>query len=123
MGLCDGVVSDDSDVWAFGVRVCYKNMFSRRAEIQEYDADVIREKLGLTRTEFVSIAMLSGGDYCHGFDGIGCVYAVKIINQIGGTENQSQDSDDEEELSEDQAFERVQSNTVFKNIVFRALND
>jgi DNA excision repair protein ERCC-5 len=46
MGLCDGVVTDDSDAWVFGVKKCYKNMFNRRADVQAFDADKIQQKLG-----------------------------------------------------------------------------
>ena len=44
--LVDGVVSDDSDVWLFGAREVYKNMFSRQRQVQRYRADEIKQKLG-----------------------------------------------------------------------------
>ncbi|KAI6190900.1 hypothetical protein M3Y97_00169000 [Aphelenchoides bicaudatus] len=83
MKLCDGVVSDDSDVWVFGVKHCYRNLFSRKADVTFFDADKIQRVLDLDRTKFVAIAMLAGGDYCHGFNGVGCMNAIKIIKEIG----------------------------------------
>lgn len=46
LGLCDGVVTDDSDAWLFGVQKCYKNMFNRRLNVEEFDLERIRSELG-----------------------------------------------------------------------------
>lgn len=44
--IVDGVVTDDSDVWLFGGTCVYKDLFSRKRHVHEYNADTIREKLG-----------------------------------------------------------------------------
>jgi hypothetical protein len=46
LGLCDGVVTDDSDAWLFGVKKCYKDMFSKRRNVSEFDAEKIQQELG-----------------------------------------------------------------------------
>jgi len=101
LGHVDGVISDDSDVWPFGARCVYRNMFSRRKHVQEYKADIIFRNFGLTRSEFIQIALISGGDYTKGLSNIGIVAAIELITEftdsatINPTVNQKDFSDDE----------------------------
>jgi DNA excision repair protein ERCC-5 len=46
LGLVDGVISDDSDVWPFGAHYVYRHMFSRRKHVQEYAAEAIAQNFG-----------------------------------------------------------------------------
>ncbi|KAI6223404.1 hypothetical protein M3Y95_00886500 [Aphelenchoides besseyi] len=91
LGLCDGIVTDDSDVWLFGGERVYRNMFNRREQVHEYDGGKIYDELGLARLDFVALAMLAGGDYTRGFDGVGCVTALELLGevaQVSGDANQ-----------------------------------
>ncbi|KAH7720363.1 DNA repair protein complementing XP-G cells isoform X1 [Aphelenchoides avenae] len=90
--IVDGVVTDDSDVWLFGGTCVYKDLFSRKRHVHEYNADTIREKLGLGQTEFILIAMLAGGDYTDGFEKVGVTTALEIIAEFSAKSREEQDA-------------------------------
>ncbi|KAK0407556.1 hypothetical protein QR680_019263 [Steinernema hermaphroditum] len=86
LGLVDGVVTDDSDIWLFGGKTVYRNMFHRKKRVQKYCSSVVKDTFGLTRDEFIYLAMLSGGDYSRGFDGVGVVTALELISEFTGND-------------------------------------
>ncbi|KJH50478.1 XPG I-region [Dictyocaulus viviparus] len=81
-GLVQGVVSDDSDVWAFGVKNVYRHLFSKNKNVQHYESRIIQDSLGLSQSEFVEIAIISGGDYSYGLRGIGVVNAIELLSEF-----------------------------------------
>ncbi|KAK5975952.1 XPG I-region [Trichostrongylus colubriformis] len=97
LGLVQGVISDDSDVWAFGVKHVYRHLFSKNKNVQHYDSNVVRQSLGLTQADFVGLAVLSGSDYSIGLAGIGIVNAVELLSEFAVTRsngtNQSQEKE------------------------------
>ncbi|KAM7509106.1 hypothetical protein LguiA_019559 [Lonicera macranthoides] len=78
--LVDGVVTDDSDVFLFGARSVYKNIFDDRKYVETYFMKDIENELGITREKLIRMAMLLGSDYTEGISGIGIVNAVEVVN-------------------------------------------
>ncbi|XP_021639284.2 DNA repair protein UVH3 isoform X2 [Hevea brasiliensis] len=78
--LVDGVVTDDSDVFLFGARSVYKNIFEDRKYVETYYVKDIEKELGLTREKLIRMALLLGSDYTEGISGIGIVNAIEVVN-------------------------------------------
>ncbi|XP_022739308.1 DNA repair protein UVH3 isoform X3 [Durio zibethinus] len=78
--LVDGVVTDDSDVFLFGARSVYKNIFDDRKYVETYFMQDIEKELGLTREKLIRMALLLGSDYTEGVSGIGIVNAIEVVN-------------------------------------------
>uniref|UniRef100_A0A0D9Z3M6 DNA repair protein UVH3 n=1 Tax=Oryza glumipatula TaxID=40148 RepID=A0A0D9Z3M6_9ORYZ len=78
--LVDGVVTDDSDVFLFGARNVYKNIFDDRKYVETYLMKDIESELGLTREQLIRMAMLLGSDYTEGISGIGIVNAIEVAH-------------------------------------------
>ncbi|OMO88684.1 Drug/metabolite transporter [Corchorus capsularis] len=78
--LVDGVVTDDSDVFLFGARSVYKNIFDDRKYVETYFMQDIEKELGLTREMLIRMALLLGSDYTEGISGIGIVNAIEVVN-------------------------------------------
>ncbi|KAG0488129.1 hypothetical protein HPP92_006663 [Vanilla planifolia] len=64
--LVDGVVTDDSDVFLFGARNVYKNIFDDRKYVETYFMKDIESELGLSRDKLIRMALLLGSDYTEG---------------------------------------------------------
>ncbi|CAL9769124.1 unnamed protein product [Musa acuminata subsp. burmannicoides] len=80
--LVDGVVTDDSDVFLFGARNVYKNIFDDRKYVETYFVKVsveLERELGLDREKLIRMALLLGSDYTEGVSGIGIVNAIEVI--------------------------------------------
>ncbi|KAL8124353.1 DNA repair protein UVH3 [Apium graveolens] len=78
--LVDGVVTDDSDVFLFGARSVFKNIFDDRKYVETYLMKDIEKEFGLTREKLIRMALLLGSDYTEGVSGIGIVNAIEVIN-------------------------------------------
>ncbi|CAL9082753.1 unnamed protein product [Musa acuminata var. zebrina] len=80
--LVDGVVTDDSDVFLFGARNVYKNIFDDRKYVETYFVKVsveLERELGLDRDKLIRMALLLGSDYTEGVSGIGIVNEIEVI--------------------------------------------
>lgn len=86
LGLVDGIVTDDSDIFLFGGTRVYKNMFNSNKFVECYLASDLEKELSLSREQLISIAHLLGSDYTEGLPGIGPVTAVEILSEFPGRE-------------------------------------
>ncbi|KAL1641503.1 DNA repair protein rad2 [Diplodia intermedia] len=82
LGLVDGIVTDDSDVFLFGGTRVYKNMFNQAKFVECYLARDLAAEFGLTRERLVAAAQLLGSDYTEGLAGVGPVTALEILSEF-----------------------------------------
>ncbi|KAH9253577.1 hypothetical protein BASA81_008413 [Batrachochytrium salamandrivorans] len=87
-GLVHGVVTEDSDVFLFGARHVYKNLFTTDTgkQISAYLAQDIAEQFSIHREQFISLALLLGSDYTEGVNGIGIVNALEVLSAFPNLE-------------------------------------
>ena len=84
LGLVDGVITDDSDVFLFGARRVFKNMFNQSKTVECFLLRDLDRELGLDRDKLVRLAYLLGSDYVEGLPGIGPVVAMELLNEFPG---------------------------------------
>lgn len=82
LGLVDGIVTDDSDIFLFGGTRVYKNMFNSAKFVECYLTSDLESEFGLTRQRLISIAQLLGSDYTEGLPGVGPVTALEILSEF-----------------------------------------
>ncbi|KAF9485169.1 PIN domain-like protein [Pholiota conissans] len=84
LGLVDGVITDDSDVFLFGAQRVYKNMFNQSKTVECFLSTDLSRELGLDRDTLVQLAYLLGSDYTEGLLGIGPVVAMELLKEFPG---------------------------------------
>ncbi|KAI8954912.1 PIN domain-like protein [Xylaria longipes] len=84
LGLVDGIVTDDSDIFLFGGTRVYKNMFNSNKFVECYLSSDLERELSLSREQLISLAQLLGSDYTEGLPGVGPVTAVEILSEFPG---------------------------------------
>ncbi|KAG2517348.1 hypothetical protein JM16_007439 [Phytophthora kernoviae] len=86
LGLVDGVITDDSDIFPFGGQRVYKNIFHHQKFVEAFSARDIERELGFSREQVIALALLLGSDYTDGVRGIGIVNATEIAAAYPGIE-------------------------------------
>ncbi|KAH7300955.1 hypothetical protein KP509_23G005600 [Ceratopteris richardii] len=86
IGLVDGVITDDCDVFLFGGRNVFKNIFDDRKYVETYYMKDVENELGLDQEKLIHMALLLGSDYTEGISGIGIVNAIEVVNSFEGEE-------------------------------------
>ncbi|KAL9127645.1 MAG: hypothetical protein Q9217_003513 [Psora testacea] len=82
MGLVDGIVTDDSDIFLFGGTRVYKNMFNQAKFVECYLASDLEKEYSLTREKLIRFAHLLGSDYTEGLPSVGPVTALEILSEF-----------------------------------------
>ena len=84
LGIVDGIITDDSDVFLFGGERVFKNMFNQSKTVECFLLRDLDRELGLDRDKLVRLAYLLGSDYVEGLPGIGPVVAMELLNEFPG---------------------------------------
>ncbi|PGG95978.1 DNA excision repair protein ERCC-5 [Blastomyces parvus] len=82
LGLVDGVVTDDSDIFLFGGTRVYKNMFNQVKFVECYLSNDLEKEYNLDRSKLIQFAHLLGSDYTEGIPGVGPVTALEILTEF-----------------------------------------
>ncbi|OQU95677.1 XPG I-domain-containing protein [Cladophialophora immunda] len=86
LGLVDGIVTDDSDIFLFGGTRIYKNMFNAAKYVECYLSSDLEKEFLLDRRRLIRFAHLLGSDYTEGIPGVGPVTALEILTEFGDLE-------------------------------------
>ncbi|OAP62264.1 hypothetical protein AYL99_04467 [Fonsecaea erecta] len=86
LGLVDGIVTDDSDIFLFGGTRIYKNMFNAAKYVECYLSSDLEKEFLLNRRRLIRFAHLLGSDYTEGIPGVGPVTALEILTDFGDLE-------------------------------------
>ncbi|KAF8071835.1 PIN domain-like protein [Lyophyllum atratum] len=84
LGLVDGVITDDSDVFLFGAQRVFKNMFNQSKTVECFLLTDLNRELGLERDTLIRLAYLLGSDYVAGLPGVGPVVAMELLKEFPG---------------------------------------
>lgn len=86
LGLVDGIITDDSDIFLFGGTRVYKNMFNQSKFVECYLTSDMEKEYALHRQKLISFAHLLGSDYTEGIPGVGPVTALEILTEFSTLE-------------------------------------
>ncbi|KAJ7285096.1 PIN domain-like protein [Mycena rebaudengoi] len=84
LGLANGVITDDSDVFLFGSQRVFKNMFNQSKTVECFLLSDLSRELGLDRDRLIRLAYLLGSDYVDGLPGVGPVVAMELLDEFPG---------------------------------------
>nr|CAH7758678.1 unnamed protein product [Callosobruchus chinensis] len=93
-GLVDGCISQDSDCFAYGAKVVYRN-FSISTQgphaasggaVDIYDITKATKNLNFGRNKIIAMALLCGSDYNDGVQGIGKESVMKFFDTLSDEE-------------------------------------
>eukprot|EP00039_Didymoeca_costata_P028407 m.20936 g.20936 ORF g.20936 m.20936 type:complete len:888 (-) comp7000_c0_seq1:854-3517(-) len=83
LGLTNGTITDDSDIFLFGGKTVYRRAFSKKGT-EFYQAKDVHALLGLDRDKLIQLAFFLGCDYTPGIQGVGIVTAMEILAEFPG---------------------------------------
>ncbi|KAG6888429.1 hypothetical protein C0992_008509 [Termitomyces sp. T32_za158] len=89
LGLVDGVITDDSDIFLFGAQRVFKNMFNQSKTVECFLLSDLSRDLGLERDTLIRLAYLLGSDYTEGLPGVGPVVAMELLKEFPGQDGLS----------------------------------
>lgn len=89
-GLVDGCISQDSDCFAYGAKVVYRNFSvasqgankSSGGAVDIYDIAKANESMNFGRNKIIAMALLCGSDYGDGIHGVGKETVLKFFEDL-----------------------------------------
>ncbi|CAH1129595.1 unnamed protein product [Ceutorhynchus assimilis] len=92
--LVDGCISQDSDCFAYGAQVVYRNFSistqgtqaSSGGSVDVYDIRKANQNLSFGRNKIIAMALLLGCDYSEGVHGIGKESVLKLFETVSNDE-------------------------------------
>lgn len=93
LGLVEGIITDDSDVFLFGGMRVFKNMFNQSKTVECFHSSDLSRELGLERDTLIRLAYLLGSDYVEGLPGVGPVIAMELLKEFPGEDGLHQFKD------------------------------
>ncbi|VEN57561.1 unnamed protein product [Callosobruchus maculatus] len=93
-GLVDGCISQDSDCFAYGAKVVYRNFSistqgphaASGGSVDIYDITKATKSLDFGRNKIIAMALLCGSDYNDGVQGVGKESVVKLFDTLSDEE-------------------------------------
>jgi 5'-3' exonuclease len=86
-GLVDAVLSEDSDVIAYGAPVFLSHIDTQNDTIQLLETQTLRDHLSLTQSQLLDLCIMCGTDYNNNIPKIGPHNALKLITKHHSIEN------------------------------------
>jgi 5'-3' exonuclease len=84
MGLVDGVITQDSDIFCFGTKFFLRDLQAGQLKMQANGYHVGRIGKQLHRNHFIALSLLLGSDYAEGVKGIGPVKGLECVLSFPG---------------------------------------
>ena len=86
-GICDGVMTEDTDVMAYLCKDFYFNINFRNDTVSHLNCKTMLENLNFSEQSFVDLLILFGTDYNNNLKSIGPVKAFQLIQEHSSIEN------------------------------------
>lgn len=94
LGVVQGVITDDTDVFAYGAtNMIYKINFEDLSCIEIHSEDILHG-LGMTKEEFLDFCILLGTDYNNTIPRVGCEKSFRLIKEYKSIEGLAQQRPD-----------------------------
>ncbi|KAF5293076.1 hypothetical protein FQR65_LT11068 [Abscondita terminalis] len=88
-GLVHGCITQDSDCFAYGAKIIYRNFsisqqgaHAGAGSVDVYDVAKIMEEIKFGRNKMIAMALLCGSDYCNGVFGVGKEAVIKLFEFV-----------------------------------------
>ena len=88
-GMVDGVLTEDTDVIAYGAPVMYHNFSYRLGTVQKLETSRILDMLNISFEQLRDFCILCGTDYNSNLEKIGPVRSMEMIRKFGSLEEMS----------------------------------